>query len=298
MKILKLLFVFLFVFSLSQAHAQYRKRDWHVYAGPSVGGMYYVGDLKETRFAASGYTNPSIGLRVMSQYKNLIAVQGSYTYGSMSGYDTLISRSWAINRAYEFTSRTHDLEVLFKYTFFNQNKRITRSTKFVFYPKIIAGFGVINFKPMREYQGEMIDLRALGTEGQYIDNPAYPDPYGNWALGFKLGNEISIVTGKRTTIDIFGYYTFAQTDYLDDVGGGAHINVEDLAQAPNADVLAAFAYPRVLQGNLTSTPGNTRGSSEYNDGYYCFGIAISYRLTELAKGSGMSLPPLFSRRNF
>lgn len=299
MKIFKLLFVAFFVFSLVQAHAQSNKREWHLYGGPSVGAMYYVGDLKENGLPASGYMNASFGLRVISQYKNIFAVQGSYTYGGMSGYDTLIGRPWAPGRAYEFTSRTHDLEVFVKYTLFNQNKRVTRSTKFVFYPKLMAGIGYLNFKPMREYQGQMIDLRALGTEGQYIDNPAYGDPYGKWALGLKFGTEISFVVGRRTTIDIYSYYTFAQTDYLDDVGGGPHITYEDLASAPNSDVLRALAFPRAAQGNLESAiPTYPRGSAAYKDGYSCYGIAISYRFTDLAKNSGMSLPPFLSRRSF
>lgn len=290
MKLLKVALFIGFVAFAGTAKAQYKKREWHTYAGPSVGTMYYVGELKKNSLPANGYMHASIGARISTQYKRVIALQASYTFGGLSGYDTLVSTVLQ-NRAYEFTTKTHDIEFLVKLTLLNHNKRITRSTKTVIYPKLVAGLGFLNFKPMREYKGQMIDLRALGTEGQYLNNASYPDPYGSWALGLKLGGELSITTGQRTTVDFYGYYTMAQTDYLDDVGGGAHIDVADLNQADNPQMLADLAYARILNGQPKGTPGQTRGNPDTNDGYFNFGIAISYRLTELGKGSyGNSIP--------
>lgn len=285
----------IFIIAPTLLHAQYKKRLWHTYAGPSAGAMYYVGELKKNSWPQKTYTHGSIGARAMTQYKNTIALQVSYTFGGLSGYDSLVNEV-LINRGFSFTTRTHDIEMFLKLTLLNHNKVLTRKTKLLVYPKLLAGIGYLNFKPMREYDGRKVDLRALGTEGQHLGVGKYPAPYAKWALGIKLGGEISIYYGPKTTIDFFGYYTFAKTDYLDDVGGGNYIDVDDLLKAEDPALLTALAYAKIYEGAAPeSTPSHARGNPETNDGYFNFGVALSYRLTEIAKGNRSNSLPI-SRR--
>ena len=296
MRLLTFSLIFFLTCVFTSANAQYKKREWHVYGGPSVGAMYYIGELSKSSLPSNGYVKPSIGARLSVQYKSVIAFQASYTFGGLAGYDSLVSEARA-QRGYEFTTQTHDVEMFMKVTLLNHNKKLTRRQKTVFHPKLLLGIGMLNFAPKREYNGQTVDLRTLGTGGQNFGG-TYPEPYGNWALGLKIGGEYSFQTGPRTFIDFYWHYTATRTDYLDDVGGGPHIDVADLESSGNAELLSNLAYAEVFDGDVPSTPGNTRGNPLTNDGYFNFGFAVSYRFTDVARGNRGNSLPFRSRMRF
>lgn len=276
------LLVWSVLFISISASAQYARRQWHAYVSPSVGMMYYVGDLKKNSMPEDAYLHPTIGLQLAMQYDQLFTAQIGYTRGAMSGYDTLVSDVLK-NRGYEFYSKTHDIEMLFKLTLLNTKKRVSLNSDPVFHPRLMAGFGLLHFNPTAEYNGEMVELQKLGTAGQQLGNPAYPEPYSLWAFGLKFGSEINIQTGPRTGFNLYGYYTFAMTDYLDDVGGDPHLDMSDLANAENPELLREFAYARNLDRELINTPSHTRGNPDANDGYFNFGLAFTYRISEAGR---------------
>lgn len=282
-----------FVLLISTVNAQ--RRTWHLYGGPTIGAMYYVGELKKNSLPEEEYLNVSLGLRASMQFKNTINFQLSYTFGGLSGYDSLVNEQLK-NRNFQFQTFTHDVEFFTKLTLLNHKKKVTRTTPVLFLPKLLAGFGLMHYNPFVMHGEEKIFLRDLGTEGQTLGVEGYDDPYSKWAFGLKLGGELSFQTGPRTFIDFYGYYTFARTDYLDDVGGGNYINIEDLRAASKSEILKKYAYAKGHQ-DLDKTPGHTRGNPETNDGYFNFGFSVSYRFSSLGKkGAFFSLPALGNTR--
>ena len=261
------------------ACARYYRNPWHIYLAPTTGLMYYVGDLKKNSLPEFPYLHPTLGLQLSAHHGQLFVAQLSYTRGAISGYDTLVNEVLQ-RRGYEFFSRTHDIEAMFKLTLLNADRRMRPGSDPIVYPRLMAGMGMMRFNPTATYNGEQVELQKLGTSGQQLGLPGYPEPYSLWAFGLKLGGELCVQTGVRTSFSFYGYYTFAQTDYLDDVGGGPHIDFQHLSESENPGLLAEFAYARRLDRELQSTPQHTRGNPEAKDGYMYLGFSLAFRLTD------------------
>jgi hypothetical protein len=263
------------------ARAQHTKRLWHTYVAPTAGMMYYVGELKKNSLPDADYMHGFVGIQLAQQYKQFLALQFSVSRGALSGYDSLVSAQRA-ERGFGFYTRTYDAEVLCKLTLLNRHKKMSVNSKPIIHPRLMAGFGLLYFNPMVEHQGEWVDLRALGTSGQHLGLPGYPSPYARLAVGLKFGGEVNVQTGPRTGVNFYGYYTFAQTDYLDDVGSERYVDVNDLAMSDDPALLREFAYPRNQE--WLETPGGRRGNPDSNDGYFNLGFSICYRLSEPSRG--------------
>lgn len=139
---------------------------------------------------------------------------------------------------------------------------------------LFAGFGAFYFNPQAEYNGEWVNLRPLGTEGQNMsDGPA---PYGPFSFSVPMG------IGFKTTISPFwriGFeiaYHKTFTDYIDDVSGRYYHDMAALAA--NNPMSAALAN-RVDPSLNFVADGKRRGNPEDNDALVYFNVHAIYNLS-------------------
>ena len=138
-------------------------------------------------------------------------------------------------------------------------------------PYLLGGISVFNFNPEVEYNGQIIDLHALGTEGQGLEG--YPAPYNKTQIAIPYGAGVRFEIKKRSAIqiEITGRKTF--TDHLDDVGGN-YVDYQRLLEekGPLAAELSNPAHDPD-KGNIFYKRGGDR-----LDAYAVFGVSYTYRL--------------------
>ena len=241
--------------------------------GVSVGAGHYFGDLNPN----IKVNRPKIaaGLFFRKQISNYIGVRVSADY-VMLGYSDVYSDNAAQRRRnLSFNSNVWELAVAGDFNFF----RFQPGFKGYHYtPYVGIGVGVFSHDPYAYLNGEKVQLRPLGTEGQ--GSSLYPDlkPYNPIAisipftLGFKYAlNEQMNVFGEMT-------YRFTNTDYLDDVSGlyapDAFPPLPDGSPSP-AFLLQDRSYET---GGSIGIKGRQRGNSPQKDAFATFKVGVSFSL--------------------
>jgi len=253
--------------------ASLAQQTGHFYAYGGLGGMYYVGDLKDNAFPKQEFVHLAANLGVKYKYKNLFSVGLGYVRGKITGADSLGNKN--SNRDFFFRSRVNDFHLLFKINLFNHNKLVTEPDRLLVTPGILAGFGYFTFNPQVQIDDVWIDAQPLGTEGQNLGG-TYPSPYQLNGTNLKLGAELTFYISRRVNLDLYAIYNRTNTDYLDDVGG-VYPDYNELLAGPNGVVAAQFAF-RNNNGEIRDE-GTPRGNPDSNDGFYTMGVNFSVKIT-------------------
>lgn len=261
---LNALIVFLFFFKLS-AFSQY----WE--AGGFIGASNYNGDL--ARRVVLSETNVSAGVLGKYNFSEYFSWKFGINYAKVSGGDYNFKEYR--NRNLSFFSHLWELDNRIEFNFirFGTGVLSKRSTPFFF-----AGVNAFYFNPKTNYNGTIVQLQPLGTEGQNLEgNKRYKQvgiaiPIGmgykysfspNWVLGGEIG--------VRKTF----------TDHLDDVGG-TYPNFEQLQGRNGATAVALSDRSVEVDGrNQLASEGNFRGDPAIKDWYFIAGITLTYRFTPI-----------------
>ncbi|TDO26369.1 DUF6089 family protein [Sediminibacterium goheungense] len=270
----KVIFTAALFMGLQQAKAQLMESFVHQgEVGVSIGAAHYFGDLNPN----IKVNRPKIaaGLFFRKQISNYIGVRVSADY-AMLGYSDIYSDNAAQRRRnLSFNSNVWELAVAGDFNFF----RFQPGFKGYHYtPYVGIGVGVFSYDPYAYLNGEKVQLRPLGTEGQ--GSSLYPDlkPYNPIAIsipftvGFKYAlNEQMNLFGELT-------YRFTNTDYLDDVSGqyapDAFPPLPDGSPSP-AFLLQDRSYET---GTSIGIKGRQRGNSPQKDAFATFKVGVSFSL--------------------
>ena len=145
-----------------------------IYAG--IGGMYYLGDLKENALPDFRTVKLAINAGVQYNISPHFVAQINYLHGSLEGDDAYNSEQGKRNRNLRFKTKIDEISLRFNFNILRERqKRIV--------PYLIAGFGVFHFNPT----ADGVALQPLGTEGQFIPGGGYPSPYSLWQMDVPLG---------------------------------------------------------------------------------------------------------------
>lgn len=243
-------------------------RGWEV--GPWAGVSYYLGDLN-TDFNF-GQPNLAGGIGVRFNWNERLAFRMSANYGKVEAYDSNSKNAFERRRNLDFQSNIFDGTAQFEFNFMPY---VHGSYDRNFTPYLFGGISVFTFNPKTEYtgrrpelQGELIDLRPLGTEGQFRGQEYYTVTGAlTYGIGFKLdlSYELSLDfnLGVRNTF----------TDYLDDVST-VYPDRSDLLRARGE--LAVELFDRSLLVEPRDREGEQRGDANSNDIYLFAGIGINY----------------------
>lgn len=249
--------------------------------GLILGGSAYEGDL-----APSEITNkiknirPSAGVFLRQNINKNWAGRVSFQYGTLTAAD-LEERA---TRNLNFTSVLTEIAATVEYSFPGYDP----AAYLRFSPYVFAGIGYFHFNPKTEFQGEAIELRNLGTEGQGLEGNK--DFYSQDQISLILGGGLKYALSPSVTLALEFGARRTTTDYLDDVSG-AYASYRALAEARGTLVanLADRAW-EVNGADPIERGGDLRGNPKQKDWYFLGNLTISYHFYDLIGGKGTGCP--------
>jgi len=158
---------------------------------------------------------------------------------------------------------------------FNINKLMPFLNKYGLEYYFTLGVNFFHFEPKTIYQGKVVNLQPLGTEGQGL--PGFPDRYSCNQINIPMGIAIRFPLSPELYIGLEFSPRYTFTDYLDDVST-IYVNYYDLIEA-NRPVTAALSNRtgELYGTDILDVPtGTPRGNPEDKDWYFFAGISISY----------------------
>jgi hypothetical protein len=231
------------------------------------GGTNFIGDVGNYGIhLPRGYVS---GLVFRNQFNNYWSVRAHFKYGTLQNDDAISTLPYRRQRNLNFGTDIWEGGILFEFNFFEfeTGSRMNHS------PYIFAGVAMFRFNPTTTFDGNIIELQPLGTEGQgtLLSSRA---PYGLNAFAIPFG------IGYRFTLnDVMGLslecgFRRASTDYLDDVSGN-YVNVAALSEEKGE--LAALLSDRSVAGYENA--GRPRGNGQKRDWYVFSGVTLFFKLT-------------------
>ena len=296
------------------AKSKFGKEKVYQTLGFSVNALNYYGDLAPTPKKIStdiSFTRPGFGISYSRRMGPRFTMQGQFMFATISGSDNesadkgdLSNGAFRYKRNLSFRNQIKELSVVAIFDLFeNQATYMSRAkwTPYVYFG--LAGFlhNPQAKAPATDLQGnalaengKWVDLRPLGTEGQYSKLDPTDVNYGikpysllQVSVPFGVGARFRLNEVWDLSADIGLRYTF--TDYLDDVSGNyvslTKLN-SPLAQAmsyrtselgpPPNPTPSGIPGVNVEAGYGTEHPDNKRGGKNQNDLYMVTCIKISY----------------------
>lgn len=234
--------------------------------GLTGGGSNFIGDVGPNNFHIP--TGWYAGAFYRTNLNNYWSMRVSYNQGMVMADDANANWAWRQNRNLNFVSEIQEVALWFEFNFFEFIGRKKGSQSLY----VFGGLGLFFFDPMTEFEGEMVRLQPLGTEGQgsSLTNEA-PYSLADYILPFGIGWKLSV--NKTITLGAEVGFRRTGTDFLDDVSG-FYADPALLAQQ-NGPVAAALSD---RSGDPRSTNGQLRGNPNRDDWYIFSGITLSFKL--------------------
>lgn len=243
----------------------------------TVGGgiSYYYGDLADN--FNNVFVRPAVTASYSYYFQPNLRFRLGVAYSNVGAADSLANDPARVDRNLHFRSPITEGSATVVYEFLRDKRfGISWISKPHISPYVFAGVGMFSYNPRALYENEWYDLQPLGTEGQFIEDGDYPDPYSRLQVCLPVGAGITVrfmdyigasfEIGHRTTL----------TDYLDDVS----TNYPDMGKlAEKSGTVAAALSNR--SGTLNSGIGK-RGNPGANDSYLFFTFSLTYYLNRYA----------------
>ncbi len=236
--------------------------------GIHLGHGYYMGDLQpDSPYAPLGNGKASYGAYGRIGATDKIAITGSLMLTKLAGTDA--RRESSVERNLNFRTDIFEMAISGEYLPFGSGRAVN--------PYLTAGVAVYRFNPQADFNGRLVDLQPLGTEGQGMTG--YAPRYGLTRLAMPLGTGVRIPFGEAWVISAEIKFRATFFDHLDDVSG-AYVNYYELVQG-NGSLAAALAdRTSELRGiEPRDVPsGSPRGNVGNFDYYATAGLNVGYRL--------------------
>jgi hypothetical protein len=231
-------------------------------------------NIESQRFGING------GFRY--RFTNRFATKSNFHVAQISGSDEYSGNVFRNSRNLHFRSTITELSQQFEFIFFSyENIRSSRGRMGSVFNNsvqayLFAGMGVMYYNPQAELNGNWIDLRPLGTEGQNMFDG--PEPYGLFtaSVPFGIGFKASITSYWRIGVELAVHKTF--TDYLDDVSGSFYSNFAAQAAGPDGALSVQLADRHIANPQWFGQ-GKGRGNPNQNDALVFFNVHTIYNLS-------------------
>lgn len=253
--ILSIFFLGLSAFTYSQPNVE---------LGVSAGYNYYIGDLNPTGHLEPQLMQNAYGIFLRNNFNGRWSWQNRVVIGSVLADDALSDNLFQQNRNLSFQSPIYEYTSVMEFNFFefsnfNLQERIT--------PYLYGGIGFFWMDPKSSLNGNLYDLRLIGTEGQL-------EPYSRFQASFPFGFGLKTQPLERLLINFDWGMRRTFTDYIDDVS----TTYPDPTQV--SSLTASLSNQTIDQVTATNNNwGGQRGNSETNDWFSFIGLSLSFRLT-------------------
>ncbi len=261
---LQLLFLFTFICAISFSQRQNGKSKSEI--GIILGGSYYIGDLNTTDHFEN--TNLAFGGIFRYNVHSRMALRTTFSYGNLDAKDSDSKLDVVKNRNLSFQSDFYEFASGVE---FNYLPYQTGHTKRRISPYIYAQIGVFRMNPKTNYNGDLIELQELGTEGQGTDL-SNQNFYSKTQICMPVGFGVKMSLSKNISLSFEYGLRKTFTDYIDDVKSSRYFNREELSSV-NGPIVAELSN-RSLDGSSFGR----RGTPDTKDWYFVFGGILSMRL--------------------
>ncbi len=240
-------------------------------------GTHYFKDLEwsMTRLALD------LGLRY--KLSNYFALKTHLAYGRVAGDDKLTTEFFRNYRNLNFFSDIYEFNVNFEAAFQQEQvghryrlKKVRGVRGYEIYSYAFIGFGVFHMDPKTNYQGNIIRLQPLGTEGQGLIASRNKYNLVQFCIPVGIGFKYTIDRKWGVGLELGIRKTF--TDYIDDVS----TTFFDFASYPEANPFSGLVAdqsshdPKYVQ---VTAPGAQRGDPRENDSYMFAIFSLNYKLS-------------------
>jgi hypothetical protein len=244
--------------------------SWGQYSEIGVygGGSNFLGDVGPYGLdLPQGY---SAGIFYRYNFDYHWSVRAQANYGFIKATDSRSNIDFRKDRNLSFQSEIWEVGAVAEFNFFEYRP----GTKNWHTPFINAGFGFFWFDPMASFQGELVSLQSLRTEGQGTSVNS-DVPYYTTSTFFSFGLGYKFAVGRITTIGVESSFRSTYTDYLDDVSG-FYADPEILKE--EVSELAAIMADRSLTGG--DKENLRRGNPANRDWYIFTGVTLQVKFVE------------------
>jgi hypothetical protein len=193
MRIVSYCFIIFLSSSLLAQSENFRSRSSF---GPMIGGSYYIGDLNQ--YGHFKNTNLSGGLVYRYYINSRIELRANFLFGHVNAADTDSDLPIFQSRNLSFQSDIWELAGGIEFNYLNYK---LGDMKYFFTPYMFMEIGAFQINPQAEYNGVLIDLQPLGTEGQGSSLNSQ-DPYALTQLVIPFGIGIKLNITKRMAISL------------------------------------------------------------------------------------------------
>ncbi|MFZ1380877.1 MAG: DUF6089 family protein [Saprospiraceae bacterium] len=235
-------------------------------AGLWLGGAHYFGDLNNLyRINEPGLAG---GATVRYNFNHRLSVRGQLNLARIRAHDTKSTNAFDLRRNLNFYSNIIEFAPAMEINFFHYKHG---SKEKGVSPYLYGGYSFFYFNPKTKYNGETIELRPLGTEGQQVGQEYYSIA-GAWLVGGGVKFDLNY----RWSINVDLGYRFTSTDYLDDV----HSIYPDYSElrSSRGDMAVLLADRSLPDSNNSKIgiEGTQRGDSRDKDAYITAGVNLIY----------------------
>jgi hypothetical protein len=238
--------------------------------GISIGQMYYIGDLNP--YMPFNHNQWAGSLMYRYNLHSRMALRINYTQGSVKAFDYQSNNPILVNRNLDFHSKIKEIAggVEFYYApFYFGRKNGRKQMQGTAY--LLGQIGMFYMNPCTTVNGEEVELRPLGTEGQGTPLNA-KGTYSNFQLCIPLGAGIKAQVGKNFTFSMELAIRKTFTDYLDDVKSANYVDASILS-ATNGELSGELS-----NRSLDNARHGYRGNPTTKDWYVYAGGMVSVRL--------------------
>lgn len=229
------------------------RRDRKVAVNAGTGISRYYGELVADGDLGKVRLNINTGLEYFMLPR--ISLRADATWFQLSGSDENADESRR-SRNLSFVSNNFEIALGSSIQIFPDAKSYTKRHPYNFYG--LVSVGLLYFNPKTEYNGEMVALQPLQTEGVKYSKVQFVIPLG-------IGARIKI--NPFTNFAIEGVYRETFTDYLDDISARNYPDPATLIGG--VDGLSAQLSDR-REGDAPYNPSNPgiRGNPDGEDAYF------------------------------
>ncbi|NDB34155.1 MAG: hypothetical protein EB023_02150 [Flavobacteriia bacterium] len=235
-----------------------------------LGGASGPGKDYSTKDMNPQATGKGVQAAFKFRFNRYFATKTECSYFELKGSDAYTDNPRRNSRNLSFQSTNFDFSQRLEFIFLAQefngkfyrltSKSRQKGSNFQLYT--FAGMGFATYNPKANFNGTLVELRPLKTEGQAYGKATFIIPFG---FGLRFG----LTKYTRIGIEATCFKTF--TDYMDDVSG-FYPELGTLTD-PAAQYLS----------NPSKTPelfpaGSRRGDVNQKDAYYRLGISLIFNL--------------------